>query len=105
MHQAGFVGVVQTQRRLTHVLARFGHGQRPLLRDQSVEADAIDALHDQEVNVAGPLGVVDGDDVGVMQPGGGLDLAVETLDGRGVGGVPPIDDLEGDRRSMNTCSA
>ena len=56
---------------------RDGDAQRlaqpqPAAGDSRVEARARDVLHDDEVPIAGRLDLVDGDDVRVVEGGGGL---------------------------------
>ena len=56
-------------------------GSGPPLADDAVEVAPLDVFHDQEVDAAVLVGVERGDDVGVLEPAGGLDLAPEPQDG------------------------
>ncbi len=62
------MGVLQAFGRLADVLAGLGDRQRSSLADNLGQVDAVDVLHHQEVSVAGLLGVVGRDDVGMRQP-------------------------------------
>ncbi len=92
-----FVGVLQPGRRLGHVGHRPGRRDRPAPGQQGVQGDAVDVLHDKVANVPVLAGVVDADDVRVVQGGRGPGLAQEPL-GRhlGVGLRDRGKDLEGD---------
>ena len=58
---------------------------------------ALDVLHDDEVRAVLLAPVVDADDVGVVEVGGGLRLAPEPLDERRVGGELGEQHLDRDR--------
>ena len=75
--QAGQVGVGQALGGLADVLGGAGVAQRPFRLDDLLQVPALDVLHDQEVDVAFVVHVVGADDVGVVQRGGGLGLALE----------------------------
>ena len=61
-------------------------GERAVGLDDLGQAAALHVLHDDVVGAAFATPVVHADDVGVVQVGGGLRLATEPLDERGVGG-------------------
>ena len=56
--------------------------QRAVLLDERREVAAVDELHDEILDVAGLARVVGGDDVRMLEPGGGVHFALEALDGR-----------------------
>ncbi len=91
-----FVGVLQAQGGLAHVLAGQAHRQRAFRRDQAVQVGALDVLQDQERVAAGLAGVEDGDDVGVDEPGRGPRLLLEAANGFGGGEPVAAQHLEGD---------
>ena len=66
------------------------------LGDDCVEAAALDKLHHVEVNALVFAHTVDGDDVGVVQPGGRLSLSFETKNVFGKQESARRQDLEGD---------
>ncbi|HVL15020.1 MAG TPA: hypothetical protein VM529_20785, partial [Gemmata sp.] len=65
--------------------ARLVDRQRPLPRDVAIDADPLDELHDEEVEVAGLPLVVRGHDVLVLEAGRGAHLLVEPLGRPGLG--------------------
>ena len=71
-------------------------GQRAALLDEAVERPALDVLHDDEVELVGLADVVDADDVGMVQGGGGAALAVEPLQGADVLDLVRREDLQRD---------
>lgn len=84
-----------------------GVGQRDGQLEQARERHAVlgnqlrqrlplDELHGEEVHVAGLLDRVDGDDVGVVERGDGLGLALEALAALAVGADRGWEHLEGD---------
>ena len=56
-------------------------GSGPRLADDAVEVASLDVVHDQEMDAAVFVGVEGGDEVGVLEPAGGLDLAPKPHDG------------------------
>ena len=54
--------------------------ERPILLDGSGKVAAVHQFHDEEVNAAGAVGVMGGDDVGMTDPGRRFDLPLETRD-------------------------
>ena len=70
-------------------------GSGPCL-DELAKVLAFDVFHRQEMDGAGLVGVVDKDDIGVRQAGGGAALAPEALDGLRTVHVFGANDLEGD---------
>ena len=89
-------GVLQAQRRLADEVAGAGHRQRPLLLQQLGQAHPLDELHDEEVQVAGLVGVVGAGDVLVVELAGGADLGVEAGQRVGVVQDGGADDLQRD---------
>ena len=77
------VDVSQPLGRLPDQVAGLRHRQRTGLGDEAVEAQPLDELHHQEVQVAGFLSIVSGDDVGMRELRGGLEFAEKPLDRRG----------------------
>ncbi len=73
------------------------NGQRTALLDQLPQGHALDELHDQEVGRSGLVSIVNDDDVGVLELGGGLGLTMEALDGLGLVRQFIADDFEGDK--------
>ena len=72
-------------------------GQQGALGAEDVaQVPALDQLHDHEVGAVVLAPVVDGDDVGVGEVGGGLGLAAEALDERLAGGELAVEDLDRD---------
>ena len=65
--------------------------------DEFVEGAAGDELHDDDVHAGFVDDVMDGDDVGVVERGGGLGFLEEALAEGGIGGLVGAEDLEGDR--------
>ena len=72
-------------------------GSGPSAADQVGEAAALDVLHHDEVGAVLLAPVVDADDVGVVEVGGGLGLAPEPGHEVGVVGVLGEQDLDRDR--------
>jgi hypothetical protein len=97
VHHAAGVRVLEPQGRLPGVVAGPRHRQRTLRGDDPVQRDARDVLHDQEVRLAGLLGVVGGHDVRVGQAGRGPDLLAEAAHRLGPAHQRGVDDLEGDQ--------
>ena len=90
MDHALLVGVLQAEGGLAdEIRRRASTASGPSCATSRSRLDAIDELHHEEVQVAGLVGVVGGDDVGVRQPGGGSELAVESLDGLRIGQSTP----------------
>ena len=72
-------------------------GAQPGLHvEQLAQALAVDELHHDGLAALVLEDVVDGDDVGVGQPGDGDGLAAEALGDDGVGGQARLEPLEGD---------
>ncbi len=94
---AALVGVLQAERRLPDVLARFGERQRPLALQIGGKTFALDELHDEEVQTAGLVGVEGGDDVRVLQLRRRPHLLLEALHAGRVVDQGWIDDLERDQ--------
>ncbi len=110
--QAVFVGVAQAVGRLADEVAGQRDRQRAVLLHVLFEVLAGHVLHDEVAQpfpaLAGHLrlaGVEGQDDVGVVQHGQRLHLAVEALQEHRVVVVLGHHDLEGDRPRMWICSA
>ena len=71
-------------------------GQPPLADQPLPEALARHFVHDVVEETVGRAGRVDGDDVGVAEPGDGARLGQEAADDRGVRGELGMDDLDRD---------
>jgi hypothetical protein len=69
------------------------------------QRQAVHVLHDQEGHVAGFAEFQRTDDVGVVDPVGGPELLLETLDEDGVGGHVRRHDLDGDDLTGRTVPA
>ena len=69
-----------------------GIGPRSL--NDAVEVASLDVVHDQEMDAAVFVGVLSGDQVGVLEPAGGLDLAAKPHDGIAVACKRGGQDLE-----------
>ena len=74
---AVLVGVPQTPGCLDRTLDGLIDRQRPAPLDDVGKVLPVDILHDQVVDAVALAGVVSGDDVGMVQSRGGLDLAIE----------------------------
>ncbi len=101
MHQLMFVGMLQAQGRLADDLARRTSPQRPARRpahaDELLQVDAVDELHDQELDAARLAGVKGPHDVRMIQSSDRLHLAAETAQRLGIIKVTVRQDLQGDR--------
>jgi hypothetical protein len=75
---------------------RGGFGQRAFAVHPFLERFAVDEFHGVVVEVVGFACVVDGDDVGVLEAGGGFGFAQKTVGVFGVGGKFGREDFEGD---------
>ena len=69
--------------RLDDVIHGLGDGQRTFLLDDGGEVLAVDVLHHQIMPAFMLARIVGGDDVGMLQLGGGLDLTVKPFHGIG----------------------
>jgi len=78
MHQAPFIGVLQTDRRLAHRFASIGDRKRAISLEQASEVQTFDVFHDQKVTAFRLSGVVRHDDVRVIEPTDGADFLFET---------------------------
>ena len=75
------VGVGQAGRRLNRTAEGVGHGERAERFDDARQVRPGDVLHHEVMRPLGLAGVVGGDDVGVDQPRGHADFALEALHG------------------------
>ena len=71
--------VLQPQRRLPDEITARADRQRTDLPDEVIKVYPLDKFHDQEVVALDLIGVVSMDDVGMVELGGRLDLALEAL--------------------------
>ena len=81
--QAHIMGVMQPGGSLADDLTGQADRDRIALADELVEVGPVDVFHDQIMPALDLVGVEGGDDVGVMQLGGGANLALEHLHGLG----------------------
>src|SRR5439155_1700099 len=77
VHDATLMGVPQGAGRFPENPLDLRHGERLLLVQQILERRARDVFHDEVVEPALTLDAVDGNDVGVVELGGGLGLLLE----------------------------
>ena len=98
MDDASRVGVVQGEGDLPGDLEG-ATGREALALGEVGEWEAVDEAHREVVDVAVLLGVVDLDDVGVLELRAGAGLPVEPLEELGGGVLPGDEDLEGDEAS------
>jgi len=88
---------VRVAGRLEHLAdQRYRLLRRQALVDQRLQRAALEQLHRDVVGAFDVAAVVDGDDVGMREAGGGLGLAAEALDELAVLGEPPVEDLQRD---------
>ena len=78
MHDPLIVGVLQGVANLRHDRQGLARGQ-PARADRLPQVDAIDVLHHQPADFAGLAKIVDGHDVGVIEPGQSAGLAGKPL--------------------------
>ena len=74
--------MLQADGDLANNLARFGPGKWPALANKRFQRRTVDELHDQVEAVADLVGVEGGDNVRMVQPGGGADFAMKCLASR-----------------------
>ncbi len=86
---------LQAAGRLDQAVDRLDDRHRPALADDAVEVAARDVVHHQEMHAAVLVGVLSGDEVGVPQAAGGLDLAAEPHHGLLVAREGGREDLQG----------
>ena len=94
MDDAEVVGGGETFQQAPRQLAQLAPRERPLLEARR-ERGAVEEVHDEVVEPVGLVGVVDGEDVGMAQPGQGARLPHEPLGGGG-GGPARLEHLDGD---------
>ena len=80
---AGVVRVLEPESHLSQVAPRGRAVERTLVEDVP-QGSALDERHGDEDDVGGHDEVVDGEDVGVVEPGEGLRLELEALEERAV---------------------
>ena len=95
MDHAALIGMLQSLRGLHDRLRRPARkAAGPADLTSWPRLTPVDEFHDQEVRVAGLLGVVSRHDVGMQgQPGGRLDLAAKSLDQGGIARGGPCESL------------
>ena len=96
VHDAVAVRVLEGAAGLLEDADRFLEAQGAGLLEDLAEGAALDALHRVPEEGAGGADAVDGDDVGVIERGGDLGLALEALGGVGAVGELQRQDLERD---------
>ena len=72
------VGIAQRVRHLARDLERLGHRELPFAEQALAQRLTLDVGHDIVKQPVGLIGVVERQDVRVVEPGGDLDLAEET---------------------------
>jgi hypothetical protein len=97
VHQAAFEGVLQAEGSLANVVAGHGNRQRACISDQMGQVGPVDVFHDEKMEIAGLIGVVSHDNIGMGQLGNGLYLALEAFDRFRVVEVVFADQLESDQ--------
>ena len=90
------VRVLERLRRFPRDPDRVVHGQLPLAPEPVAEALALDERHGEPEAAVGIARIEHGEDVGVLQPGGELDLAEEAV-GPERRGELGVEHLERDR--------
>src|SRR6516162_1775773 len=97
MDQTTLVGMLQTQGRLTDIVAGLLHGQWAIVLDQvSQIGGPLDIFHDQEMSAVDLIGVESAHNMGMRQGGNGPDFSLETLDGCWIFHPFFADQLQGD---------
>src|SRR5262249_17947583 len=96
VHQPLVVGVLQPEARLKDVVAGAEGGERALLPDDFLQAIPLNVLHDEVVQLAVAIDIVDLDDVGMIEDRDGARLALEALDDPGVLRLGAGKHLQGD---------
>ena len=94
MHDSLRVGRLQAAGGLDEAVDRLAHRQRSAVPNDAVEVSALDVVHDQKMNAAVFVGVECRDDIGMLEPAGGLDLAAKPHDGLFVASEGRGQDLE-----------
>ncbi len=94
--QAALEGVLQTQRRLPHRLARLGDRPSAQLSRQALQVHAVEQLHDEERYAVADAGVGGAHQMRIFQPAQRFGLAAEALDGVLVVRQPRRQHLEGE---------
>ena len=102
VHDAAAVRERERRRDLGGDVGGLAGVERRLGADQVAQRSALDVLHHDEVGARLLAPVVDGDDVGVVQVGGGLRLAPEALDERRFARVLGEERLQRDRADRAT---
>lgn len=74
----------QAPRRLEHEVGPVVDRERPPFLDDGRQVAPLDVLHNQQVHAVGVVGVERGDDVGMIEPGGSRDFALEAGDDSGI---------------------
>jgi hypothetical protein len=94
MHYAFAVGVVERERYLTGEIDRYFDRKLPLAPETIPQGFAADERHCVPELSGGVTGVVDRQDVGMLEPGSEFDLALEAL-GTECSGKLRMEDLQG----------
>ena len=96
MDEAMAVGGVERPAELRHDAGRPLGSEAPLGADERAQVGPVDVAHDDEQHAVVLARVVDGEDVGVLDRGGGLGLGHEALAKVRVVGEARADDLQRD---------
>ncbi len=96
MDEAGTVGLVERARNRRADVDGELRTEALLTVEQLAEALAVDELHHHGLAAVVLEHVVDGDDVGVVQPGDGDRFAPEPFGDHGIGGEVRLEPLDGD---------
>ena len=96
VQQPALESVLEAQGSLPDVLARLIDSERTALSNLSLQVDALDILHCEEVRVGDGAGIVGGDQVLMGELADNLNLPVKAFDGQGVFQQLGSHDLKGD---------
>jgi hypothetical protein len=96
MHETFVMRMSEGQERLAEDLRRLRRLHPPLLVQEVPDARAAHVLHDHVVHAVHRTPVVDVDDVGVREAGGGPGLAPEAVHEGGIASQGPVQDLDRD---------
>ena len=72
-------GMLQSQGGLSRIVARLRYRKRPFLGHNLGQGFSLDKLHHQEMQAAGLVGIVRGDDMGMSQPSGQFHFPAKSL--------------------------
>ena len=95
--EARLVGVLEAERGLVHVVGGPLRVQRAAPIDEFLQADAVDVLHNEEVEFSVAVDIVGANDIGVAQLRDRLGFALEPFDLAGVVSLHGRQHLDGHR--------